>query len=62
MARFSLQVTFATGRKLMLAETYSSQHYANMAACNYIKDFSDPCGTGEKVAHVSTLDNELIPC
>lgn len=57
---FSLVVTFASGRTLALDEVYPAQFMADRAAGNYIRDFSDPCGTGERVSYVSVIDRNLL--
>lgn len=57
--RFSLKATFSDGHSVTLSETYAEQWRADRAAGHYIRDYSDPCGLGIRVAYVAIIDSRL---
>lgn len=54
---FSLRATLTDGFIVNLDGTYASQASAERAASNYMRDYSDPCGLGVRVAYVAIVDN-----
>lgn len=55
---YRLKVTFTDKFEVLLDETYNQQWQAERAASNYIRDYSDPCGTGHRPAYISIIDTE----
>lgn len=56
---FTLRATFTDGHSVTLSERYGRQFEAERAAGHYIRDYSDPCGLGIRVSHVSVIDARL---
>jgi hypothetical protein len=55
---FYLRATFTDGHSVTLDERYDVKFRAVRAAGNYMRDFSDPCGTGCRVDYVSVIEEQ----
>lgn len=55
-ATFTLRAHFVDGFAVTLPGEYAEQWRAERAAEHYIRDYSDPCGIGSKVSHVSIIE------
>lgn len=60
MTLFTLRATLTDGFTFKLDGEYPSQAHADRAAGNFIRDYSDPCGVGARVDHV-TVYREVRP-
>ena len=58
--RFTLIATLTDGFEVKLPHGYETIAAANRAAENYIRDYSDPCQVGARVAYVSVIDAQLV--
>jgi hypothetical protein len=57
---FSLRATLSDGFVVDLDGAYASEEAASRAAAAYVRDYSDPCGLGVRVAYVAILDRRLV--
>lgn len=53
---FTLRATLTDGFTFDLEGCYFSQEAANRAAARFMRDYSDPCGLGNQVAYVATIN------
>lgn len=57
---FALRATLTDGFAVDLDGRFASEEDAALAASRYLRDYSDPCGLGVRVAHVAILDTRLV--
>lgn len=56
---FTLRAYLSDGFAVDLPGAYASVEAASAAASRYMRDYSDPCGLGVRVASVAILDTRV---
>lgn len=54
--KFGIKVYFKSGFIVKLDETYPIHAKAEKAASDYMRDWRDPCQTGDKITMIAIID------